>query len=251
MLLVLTIALAIAGVHAEMAVEHLAPSVVKANPPQWVTAVAIVAKTNAIVALAIAKALVMAAVFLVLRDKLSFWLGSANALHFPTFQTLITMAKRLTWICLFLLCIAGVKAQTYCYHCYKSYENDARQSEDFYHYITFQGNCLYTSEFATPTVNINGMDVSQMYRYQGGKDKDGNMYYGYALPQYDPLSNDIFASNMMYSMSGYLVSPDKRTINFITTNYNNGTIVFCYELCPDKNCKKDTGSNHSIPSMRH
>lgn len=71
MLLVLTIALAIAGVHAEMAVEHLAPSVAKANPPQWVTAVAIVAKTNAIVALAIAKALVMAAVFLVLRDKLS------------------------------------------------------------------------------------------------------------------------------------------------------------------------------------
>ena len=80
------IVLAIAEVHAEMAVEHLAPSVAKANPPQWVTAVAIVAKTNAIVALVIAKALVMAAVFLVLPDKFSFGLGSADALHFPTFQ---------------------------------------------------------------------------------------------------------------------------------------------------------------------
>ena len=87
MLLVLTIALAIAVGIAEMAVEHLAPSVAKANPLQWVTAVAIVAKTNALVALAIAKALVMAAVFLVLQDKLLFWLGSANALHFLTIQT--------------------------------------------------------------------------------------------------------------------------------------------------------------------
>lgn len=161
------------------------------------------------------------------------------------------MVKRLTLVCLLLLAVAGVKAQTSCYHCYKKYDNDTGQTQDFYHYFTFQGNYLYPSEFATPFVNINGIDVSQMYLYNGEKDKDGNLYYGYTLPQSNPWSNDIFAPNMMYSMSGYLVSPDKRTINFITTNYNNGTIVYCYELCPDKNCKKGTGSNHTIPSMRH
>lgn len=69
MLLALTIALAIAEVHAEMAVEHLAPSVVKANPPQWATAVAIVAKTNAIAVLAIVKALAAGVVFLDLQDN--------------------------------------------------------------------------------------------------------------------------------------------------------------------------------------
>ena len=152
--------------------------------------------------------------------------------------------------CLFLLAIVGVKAQTFCYHCYRKYDNDTRQTQDFYHYFTFQGNYLYPSEFATPYVNINGVDVSQMYLYNGEKDKDGNLYYGYTLPQSNPWSNDIFAPNMMYSMSGYLVSPDKSIINYVTRNYNNSIIVYCYEQCPDRNCKKSTGSNHSIPSMR-
>lgn len=160
------------------------------------------------------------------------------------------MAKKIIFICLLLLTITGVKAQTYCYHCYKKYDNDIPESQDYYHYFTFQGNYLYPSEFATPYVNIYGENISQTYFYNGKK-VDGAKYYGYIIPQSNPLSNDIFAPNMMYNMSYYLVSSDMNIINYVTTNYsNNGIVVYCYEKCPDKNCKKSTGPNNQIPAIR-
>lgn len=57
------------------------------------------------------------------------------------------MTKRLALIYLFLLCIAGMKAQTYCYHGYKKYDkNDIPQAFNNYIYITFKGDLLYSSE---------------------------------------------------------------------------------------------------------
>lgn len=236
MLLALTIALAIAEVHAEMAVEHLAPSVVKANPPQWVTAVAIVAKTNAIVALAIAKALVMAAVFLVLRDKLSFWLGSANALHFPTFQTLITMAKRLTWICLFLLAISGIKAQTYCYHCFKSciktntgfkYSN-----EDYYTTFTFTGDCLYTNNTYPPSGSSRS---DRLWKVSTILNEGVLMYTEYQKNIFGKWKEVEYVDTFFYH--GYKVSGDRNTITYMKEGSSIPFEAYYFERCPDWNCR--------------
>lgn len=59
------------------------------------------------------------------------------------------MAKKLTLICLFLFCIAGVKAQTYCYHAYRYYDFQNiphNLPNGSYRYYTFQDNLMYQSE---------------------------------------------------------------------------------------------------------
>jgi hypothetical protein len=84
-----------------------------------------------------------------------------------------------------------------------------------------------------------------------GQKVEGALYYGYIIPQSNSWSNDIFAPNMMYSMSYHLVSPDKSTINYVSKNYSNGGMtVFCYEKCPDRNCNKSAGPNNPIPPIR-
>lgn len=236
MLLVLTIALAIAEVHAEMVVEHLAPSVAKANLHQWVTAVAIVAKTNAIVVLAIAKALVMAAVFLVLLDKLLFWLGSADTLHFPTFQTQTTMAKKLTLICLFLLYIVGGKAQqTICYHFYKYIDpvTNISHTMDRYLYFHFQGIYCYIT-----TEKDEELKGNNLYRYEKTTTDHCDSYvYGY-LSSIRPRHtyNGIYYNEHGYSYEDgftvlysefttqqrFLVSNDKSLINWCSDIYIDG-----------------------------
>lgn len=67
------------------------------------------------------------------------------------------MAKRLTLICLFLLCIAGVKAQTYCYHCYKYYDfqDIPYDWSGSYRYYTFRGDLFFQSE-KDGSIKLNG-----------------------------------------------------------------------------------------------
>ena len=58
------------------------------------------------------------------------------------------MIKRLSIICLLMLSMAGVKAQTYCYHCYKYYDfqDIPYDYSGSYRYYTFRGNLLFESE---------------------------------------------------------------------------------------------------------
>lgn len=148
-------------------------------------------------------------------------------------------------ICLFLLIIIGVKAQTYCYHFYKYINaNGEAISRDYYMYITFQDNWLYPSQNANPYVSINGKVEYMAFLYTGRKTVNGDLYYGY----YDPKEFDIILGDInlpRYNSFYYLVSEDRKLINVVV----KGVSTSCYELCPEKNCKKEKGSNAPIPPI--
>lgn len=162
------------------------------------------------------------------------------------------MSKKLTLIFLFMLGIMGLKAQTtYCYHLYKHYDNMGNaEPRDSYQYITFKDNWLYPSEYALPYVNIDGQIVCQAFLYSRKK-VNGDLYYGYFDPKDgDFYSGDILGSTAMYNTFYYLVSEDKSRISYRRSFSNNNVTEDCYELCPDKNCKKDIVPNNPVSPMR-
>lgn len=153
------------------------------------------------------------------------------------------MSKKLTFICLFMLSIIGLNAQTYCYHLYKHYDNMGNaESRDSYRFITFDSNWLYPSEYASPYTSINNQVVCQSFKYSPKiTNEDGDLYFGY----YDPKDDGYLtsASSVMFYRFYYLVSKDKRSISYFR-NLGNGNITEdCYERCDDMNCKQNDVTN--------
>lgn len=168
------------------------------------------------------------------------------------------MLKKTTLLCLFVLCSVCLIAQTKttnCYHCYKHLRNDNAEPRDYYQYITFKGNFLYASDRDECYKYVNGMRVSCSYLLSNSievKDEYGQKWYYYG--QYDPANNDFFSgdimlSNSMYNTFGYLVSADKKHINYVQ-NFGENVITDCYERCSNNKCSKQT-STRRTPSPRY
>lgn len=193
---------------------------------------------------------------LVVQKEADFHFGweLQNQLHFPTFQTQTIMDKRFTLICLFLLAITGMEAQTtLCYHCYKKYDkNDIPENKNFYAYFTAKDNysILYPSnkDGTCPTFP-DGTPNKQLYKYTG-KNVDGAMLYAY-------WGTDLYAwpynpNKYIFQYHKYLlISEDWNEINFVWTGYVDGKydsepFTYCYKRCPFEDCDKAT-----VPGMKH
>ena len=164
------------------------------------------------------------------------------------------MSKRFLLICLFTLSIAGLKAQTYCYHLYKHYDNmDNAGPRDSYQYFTFEGNWLYPSEYPSPYTSINGQVVCQSFLYNSKiTNEDGDLYYGYCDPKdLDFYYGDILTSTSMSHTFYYFVSKDKMYISYFRS-FGNGTNVTedCYERCDNKNCLRGNETNTRVQRRR-
>lgn len=142
------------------------------------------------------------------------------------------MTKRLVIACLLLLSVAGVKAQTYCYHCYKSvYKTNSGYQycqEDSYRYFTFQGDFLF--DYSHPD-KPNSKDKTA-WKYTGLR-HDGHLmyskYYRNAFGNYNDL---VEYTNKDY-YENYYVSDNRNLIR-----YNSGDdVYYYYERCSDRNCR--------------
>lgn len=235
--LVETTALAIAMDLADMAANHPVPKVAETRLQQWETANATAVVIYASVVPAIAKAPVAAVVPRVLQeDNFHFGWGVQLYLPFPTFQTQTTMAKRLTLICLFLLCIVGGKAQqTICYHFYKYIDpvTNISHTMDRYLYFHFQGIYCYIT-----TEKDEELKGNNLYRYEKTTTDHCDSYvYGY-LSSIRPRHtyNGIYYNEHGYSYEDgftvlysefttqqrFLVSNDKSLINWCSDIYIDG-----------------------------
>ena len=170
-------------------------------------------------------------------------------LHFSTLLTLITMKKHLILTCLFLLAIAGVKAQTYCYHIYKKYDkNDIPQSVNGYQYLTFKGDFMYRSEKDGSYQIIEGTHVKNLYKFL--KRIEGGMIYAewndYANNYQDEINKQYGVC--FIGLTYYLVSEDRSEINYLYKRSNEISEPFtlCFERCPNEDC-----DGPKTPVMKH
>ncbi len=150
------------------------------------------------------------------------------------------MAKKLTLFCVFLLCMAGLKAQTYCYHCYKKYDKfDVPEPQDKYVYITFKGDLIYFSEKdGSYPKDYKGKPIDVLYKFYGYSD-DAAVYHLWLRG---------WNKEYYYHDANYLlVSKDKTLINY---HFKGSELVeqhtLCYEKCPDGDCEKP-----HVPAMKH
>ncbi|MBQ6305577.1 MAG: hypothetical protein IJK78_03330 [Bacteroidales bacterium] len=164
------------------------------------------------------------------------------------------MKKRLTLICLLFFGIAGVKAQTYCYHCYKMYDEfDVPKTENSYGYVTFKGDYLYPSE-KDGSYQISAFDRKPSKNlYKCKTIVNGALLYA----KWDDTHNE-YAENVTFYIfpdkyTYFLIATDKSEINYIHNGYTspNGNLTkkpytFCYERCPNRDCETTKG-----PSMKH
>lgn len=146
------------------------------------------------------------------------------------------MAKKLTLICLFLLVIAGVKAQqTICYHFYKYIDpvTNISHTMDRYLYFHFQGIYCYITEDKYEELHGNSL-----YRYEKTTSDNCDSYvygtqtsirprYTYKGIQYNEHSY-IYEDGFMVMLSEFitlkrfLVSNDKSLINWYSDIYIDG-----------------------------
>lgn len=163
------------------------------------------------------------------------------------------MKKRFTLICLFMFCIAGVKAQTYCYHCYKEYDKfDVPKSKDYYTYITFKGDFVYFSKKdGSYTDGYDGKPREMLYKFYGYSDDamvykwwchSLNPYYAAKAAKENRDPNPYVFSDTHI----LLVSKDKTKINHIFKGSNVvDTYTRCFERCPFDECEKP-----HVPTMK-
>ena len=159
------------------------------------------------------------------------------------------MTKRLTLVCFLLFFIVGVKAQTYCYHCYKKYDKfDVPEEKNSYKHITFKGEYMYFSEKDGSYENAYWSDnkkIESLYKYTGKK-VDGALMYAYWSKWGVPFGEYKFNYGIYF-----LVSEDRNYINFVVKRNLNGKVVdnpytLCYERCPNEDCEKP-----QVPGMKH
>ncbi len=140
------------------------------------------------------------------------------------------MTKRNILICLFVICMTGIKAQTYCYHCYKFIvcENGEYKyyNQDYYTYFTFNGDCIFSEDPHGPTTSSHG-DIVWKYYYMvngGGTiyaEFEKNIFGKWKRVKYDDPS-----FHQCFEISG-----DRSSIKYSKTF--KGTSEFrLYELCP-------------------
>lgn len=159
------------------------------------------------------------------------------------------MTKRITFVCLFVFAVAGLKAQTYCYHCYKQYDKfDVPEPKNFYEYYTFKDDLMFESEKDGGGRIIDGKRTSPGYYKLKEIGDDGTLMY---VSWTDLFTLD--RSKYQYDYGLYiLVSPDRSELNKVANGYFLNKIkvsdpfTACYKRCPDGDCEKST-----VPSMKH
>lgn len=153
------------------------------------------------------------------------------------------MIKRLSIICLLMFSMAGLKAQTYYYHCYRKYDqNDIPQSVNEYKYITFKGDFLYPSDKDGNAIYDSWIGP---ITYKRQKTENGYSFYALWNTNPDAFYEDLYsryeiwrntASKNKYAYTYYLVSEDKSEINYLSGSY-----TYCYKRC----------DGPIVPEMKH
>lgn len=144
------------------------------------------------------------------------------------------MTKRIVITCLLLLSVAGLKAQTYCYHCYKSCvetKSGYKYSlEDYYTTFTFKGDCLHTDN----TYPLSAASRSNRLWKKSSMENGGVLIYS----EYE---KNIFGNWKQIDYTNfdhfYEVSGNRNTITYIKTSNNSPFEAYYYERCPDRNCR--------------
>ena len=162
------------------------------------------------------------------------------------------MNIRLALFLLFLFSLAGLKAQTYCFHYYKHIDNlGVPEPRDSYEYITINGDLLYVSEKdGSYKIGYDGKRDRTVYKYTGEK-VDNCFYYGMfesrLMNNHSGIKEaDDFAKHLggsLYRMFYFLVTEDKSLINKVDRFDNGDIFTDCYELCPNQDCEKPTKPN--------
>lgn len=144
------------------------------------------------------------------------------------------MIKYYILICSFFLMSIGVKAQSYCYHCYQFivHNNSGYKyyNEDYYTVFTFKEDFIYTKDPRVPTTSSRG-DIAWKYYYMvngGGTvyaEFEKNIFGKWKRVKYDDPS---FHEN-------YEVSGDRSSIQYSKT-FKGSTVIRFYEICPERNC---------------
>lgn len=142
------------------------------------------------------------------------------------------MTKRLTIICLFLLAVAGLKAQVYCYHCYKEISTNSGRQQLLpviieYQYFTFQGDLLFEYSLSGKASKKDKM----AWKYAGWRDRGYLVYFKYY--------RDIWGK---YDELVEFFDKDRCDICYVSDNHNlicvvEDGIYKYYERCPDWNCR--------------
>lgn len=162
------------------------------------------------------------------------------------------MIKRLSIICLLMFSMAGVKAQTYCYHCYKKYDKfEVPEPKDSYLYITFKGDLLYVSEKdgGYAISEFDGKRYENLYKYTGKKVDGAYMYASWSKLNSRPFAGKDYDYNYR---NYYLVSFDKNEINYVFSGIIGGyktdiePYTLCYKRCPNEDCEQP-----NVPGMKH
>lgn len=163
------------------------------------------------------------------------------------------MKKQIAIICLFLFCIAGVKAQTYCYHFYKEYDQyDIPELHDSYLYITFKGDLIYYSKKDGSYLNdFEGKPFETLYKFYGYND-DVLVYKLWQQVHY--IAGKRLVDTGFKDLKILLVSKDKTIINEVYKGaapeyrkYGKSVEPWtkCYERCPFDECEKP-----HVPTMK-
>lgn len=148
------------------------------------------------------------------------------------------MAKRFTLICLFLIVVAGVKAQqTICYHFYKYIDpvTSISHTMDIYYYFHFQGfYCYITSEkydelkgnslFRFEKTTADGCD-SYIYGTQLSY-RPRSSYNGIHYTDHGYITEDGFMVTYsdIVTLQSFIVSKDRSLINWHSDIYDGGII---------------------------
>jgi hypothetical protein len=145
------------------------------------------------------------------------------------------MAKKLTLLFLLLLAVAGVKAQIYCYHCYKevTVTKDGRQEmlpwfTPYNKFFTFQGDLL----FEYPLYGKAGKKDKMAWKYDGMRDKGNLLYFLYYRSFFGQYDDPVeYADKNRYDIC--YVSDDRNWICIC----KDACIYSYYQRCPDWNCR--------------
>lgn len=145
------------------------------------------------------------------------------------------MIKRLSIICLLLFSMAGVKAQTYCYHCIGyTVEKNSNWSNTYFNYydyvfqITFFDNCLYSHNLIPLSASANNDRYVWRTEDKGGE----RTYYEYDKNMFGKWKKVSYTES--YSQF-YQVSGDKNRVKFYKC-FKSSTEIYYYERIQDWNC---------------